>query len=289
MFMVPANERIVNTFFTQPMVPQPFRVKRLRRETDDTRTLELLPANGAARSPFTAGQFNMLYVFGTGEVPMSISGDPDDRDLLVHTTRQVGIVSSAICGLKRGDMVGVRGPFGNHWPIEEAAGKDVLIIAGGLGLAPLRPAIYQILSNRSQYGNVTLLYGTRSPRDILYNRELERWRSRLDLQVEITVDRAPTTWRGKVGVVTSLISKISYIPGQIIAMVCGPEVMMRFTARALESIGVEMKQVYISMERNMKCAVGFCGHCQFGPQFICKEGPIFRYDKIAQFVTIREL
>jgi NAD(P)H-flavin reductase len=282
-------EQIVSAMAPNPMMPVTFRVLRLQRETHDTFTLELRPANGAAGFPFAAGQFNMLYLFGVGEVPMSISGDPGKPELLVHTTRSVGVVTGAMRKLKRGDMVGIRGPFGDRWPVEEAAGKDVLIVAGGVGLAPLRAVVYQILSDRAKYGNVTLLYGARSPRDILYLNELERWRSRLDLRVEITVDRAPATWRGTVGVVTSLIPKVSYDPRQVVAMVCGPEVMMRFTVRALENRGVDMKQMYISMERNMKCAVGFCGHCQFGPQFICKEGPVFRYDRIDPFLRIREL
>ena len=287
--MAPTPEHDVIVPVPNPMVPVPFRVQKLRRETHDTFTLELRPANGTAGFPFRPGQFTMFYVFGVGEVPMSISGDPGKPELLVHTTRSVGVVTSAMRKLKRGDVVGIRGPFGNPWPMEEAKGKDVLIVAGGAGLAPLRPAVYQILSDRAKYGHVVLMYGARNPRDILYLNELEQWRSRFDLRVEVTVDRAPTTWRGTVGVVTALIPKVSYKPGQVVAMVCGPEVMMRFTVHALESSGVDRQQVYISMERNMKCAVGFCGHCQFGPQFICKDGPVFPYDRVAPFLRIREL
>jgi NAD(P)H-flavin reductase len=272
-----------------PMVPVPFRVKRLKRETHDTFTLELLPANGATHFRCSPGQFNMLYVFGVGEVPMSISGDAGKPEVLVHTTRSVGAVTRAMSKLRRGDTVGIRGPFGAGWPMQEAAGGDVLIVAGGAGLAPLRPVIYGVLSDRAKYGNVTLLYGARSPGDILYLSELEKWRSRLDLRVEVTVDHAPTTWRGGVGVVTHLISRVSHTAEHVVAMVCGPELMMKFTVRALESIGIDTKRVYISMERNMKCAVGFCGHCQFGPQFICKDGPVFRYDRISPFLRIREL
>jgi NAD(P)H-flavin reductase len=287
--MGPMPERATIGLATHPIVPAPCRVQRLRRETHDTFTLVLQPANERAGFPFSSGQFNMLYVFGVGEVPMSISGDPGKPELLVHTTRAVGVVTGAMRKLKRGDMVGIRGPFGNPWPLEEASGKDIVIVAGGLGLAPLRPAVYQILSQRPKYGDVILLYGARTPRDILYLKELERWRSQLDLRVEVTVDRAPTSWRGRVGVVTGLIPRVSYRPQQVVAMVCGPEVMMRFTVRALESTGIDSKQIYISMERNMKCAVGFCGHCQFGSQFICKEGPVFRNDRIAPLLRIREL
>lgn len=279
----------MNAAVSHPMTPSPYRVRKVRRETRDTFTLELQPEDGAGRFPFMAGQFNMMYVFGMGEVPMSITGDPRKSDSLLHTTRGVGGVTGAVCKLKRGDTVGIRGPFGSHWPMEDAAGKDVIIVAGGVGLAPLRPAVYQILSDRTKYGKVALLYGTRTPGDILYQKELEQWRSRLDMRVEVTVDRAPTTWRGTVGVVTSLVSKVSFDPGRVVAMICGPEVMMRFTVRELEGRGVEPKQMYISIERNMKCAVGFCGHCQLGPQFVCKEGPVFRYDRIARFLAVREL
>jgi NAD(P)H-flavin reductase len=287
MKITPENEAVGAA--SHPMAPSPFLVQRVRRETHDTFTLELRPVNPAGRSPFIAGQFNMLYVFGVGEVPMSITGDPADQEMIVHTTRSVGMVSGAVCKLKRGDMVGIRGPFGSTWPVEEAAGKDVIIVAGGVGLAPLRPVVYQILSDRAKYGKVTLIYGSRTPADLLFQKELAKWRSRLDFRAEVTVDRAPAAWRGSVGVVTTLIPKVSFDPRRVVAMVCGPEVMMRFVVRELEALGVEQKQVYISMERNMKCAVGFCGHCQLGPQFICKDGPVFRYDRIAPLLGIREL
>lgn len=283
----PENAQMPSAF--HPMAPSPFRVQKVRRETRDTFTLELQSANGAARPPFLAGQFNMLYVFGVGEVPMSITGDPGDPDTIVHTTRSVGAVTRAVCKLKRGDVVGVRGPFGTPWPVEDAAGKDVIIVAGGIGLAPLRPVIYQILSDRAKYGKVVLIYGTRTPADILFQNELAKWRSRLDFRAEVTVDRAPAAWRGPVGVVTTLIPKVSFDPQRSVAMVCGPEVMMRYVVRELEDRGVEKERVYISMERNMKCAVGFCGHCQLGPAFICKQGPVFRYDRIAPLLGIREL
>jgi NAD(P)H-flavin reductase len=284
---IPEGEQIISV--SHPMVPLPFLVQKSRRETRDTFTLELQSADGAAMVPFAAGQFNMVYVFGVGEVPMSITGDPGKPDTIVHTTRSVGTVSAAICKLKRGDMVGIRGPFGSSWPVEESVGKDVILIAGGVGLAPLRSAFYRILADRTKYGKVTLIYGSRTPADILYKSELEKWRSRLDISIEVTVDRAPAAWRGSVGVVTALIPKVSFDPQNVMALVCGPEVMMRFVAHDLESRGVGKKQIYISMERNMKCAVGFCGHCQFGPQFICKDGPVFRYDRISSLLQMREI
>ncbi len=272
-----------------PMVPRPYRVERVRQETSDTFTMELESEGGPRDLPFAPGQFNMLYAFGVGEVPISISGDPARRSVLIHTTREVGMVTRAMRKLKTGDSLGVRGPFGVGWPVKEARGADVVIVAGGIGLAPLRPALCQVLAARNYYGKVALLYGTRTPADILFRRELQQWHSRFDLEVHVTVDRAMGNWRGNVGVVTSLIRRALFDPDSTVAMVCGPEVMMRFTVQELETRGVSAENIYISMERNMKCAVGFCGHCQYGPTFICKDGPVFSYDRLRRLFAIREI
>lgn len=279
-----------------PMLPRPYHVQRVRRETDDTFTLELMLVR---RSPsasgdngvlgFAPGQFNMLYVFGVGEVPISISGDPTKPKTLVHTTRAVGTVTKAMGKLKRGDVLGVRGPYGTYWPVRESAGSDVVLVAGGIGLAPLRPAVYQLLSQREKYGKIVLLYGTRTPADILFRRELEQWRARFDLDVHITVDRAMGGWRGNVGVVTTLVPKAPFDPLNTVAMVCGPEVMMRFTVMELQKRGVGSDSIFVSMERNMKCAIGLCGHCQYGPAFICKDGPVFAYDRVQDLFGKREV
>jgi len=271
-----------------PMLPQPYSVQRRRQETAGTFTLELQPAQGPP-SPFAAGQFNMLYVFGVGEVPISISGDPTQPHTLVHTMRAVGTVTRAMQALQRGDTLGVRGPFGNPWPVAEAAGKDVVLVAGGLGLAPLRPVLYHLLAQREEYGKVVLFYGTRTPADLLYRRQLERWRGRLDVEVYVTVDRATESWRGNVGAVTRIIPKAPFDPLDTVAMICGPEVMMRFTIMELLKCGVAEAQIFLSMERNMKCAIGFCGHCQFGPTFICKDGPVLRYDRMKSWLSGREM
>jgi NAD(P)H-flavin reductase len=271
------------------MLPRPYRVQRVRRETDDTFTLELGSPNGDIIFPFAAGQFNMLYVFGVGEVPISISGDPTKPRAVVHTTRAVGAVTKAMSKLKRGEMLGLRGPFGSRWPVEEAAGSDVVIVAGGIGLAPVRPVLFHILSERGKYGKIVLLYGTRTPADILFRQDLELWRARFDFEVHVSVDRAMGGWHGNVGVVTTLIPKAPFDARSAVAMVCGPEVMMRFTIQALLKRGVPLQNIFVSMERNMKCAVGFCGHCQFGPTFICKDGPVFRYDRIRPFFELREI
>ncbi|TAM82862.1 MAG: Ni/Fe hydrogenase subunit gamma [Acidobacteria bacterium] len=271
------------------MTPVFCRVLKTHQETRDTFTIDLEPPSGPQVLPFAPGQFNMLYVFGVGEVPISVSGDPRRTHTLVHTVREVGAVTQAMRRLKRGEVLGVRGPFGSSWPVEQAVGKDVVIVAGGIGLAPLRPAIYSILAHRQEYGRVVLLYGTRTPEDILFRKELERWRARLDLSVHVTVDRALASWRGSVGVVTTIIPRAHFDSNNALAMICGPEAMMSFTVLELENRGVGLEHIYVSTERNMKCAIGFCGHCQLGPKFICKDGPVFPYDRIRQFFEIREI
>ena len=267
-------------------VPLPLRVARVRRENADLVTLELTPASPFA---FAAGQFNMLYVFGLGEVAISISGDPAGADRIVHTVRAVGAVSRALTRLRRDAVVGMRGPYGSAWPVAEAEGSDVVIVAGGLGLAPLRPAIYRVLARRRDYGRVVLLYGARGPGDILYRRELVTWRRRLDVDVEVTLDHAGADWHGNVGVVPALIPRMSFDPLHTVALVCGPEIMMRFTIAALRDRGLAAEQIYLSMERHMKCAVALCGRCQFGPHFVCRDGPVFRYDRIAPMFRAREI
>jgi NAD(P)H-flavin reductase len=268
------------------LVPQPLAITRARRESADVTTIELAPVSGFTSAP---GQFNMLYVFGLGEVAISLSGDPADASRIVHTVRAVGAVSAAITRLRRGAVIGVRGPYGSAWPVAESEGSDIVIVAGGLGLAPLRPAIYAVLARRERYGRVVVLYGARSPADILYRRELEAWRRRLDVDIVVTVDHAAGDWRGNVGVVPGLIPRIPIDPDHAVAMVCGPEIMMRFTIEALRQRGLATNQIYLSMERNMKCAVGLCGHCQFGPAFVCRDGPIFRFDSVAAIFNIREI
>lgn len=271
-----------------PMVPRPYRMERMRQETHDTFTMELKAA-GESNGTFAPGQFNMLYVFGVGEVPISISGDPGKQGSLVHTTRAVGTVTEAMRELAPGSTVGVRGPFGRGWPIDEGEGSDVVIVAGGIGLAPLRPVLYRVLARREKYGKVVLLYGTRTPQDLLFRTELEKWRSRFDLDVIVTVDNATPTWKGNVGFVTWLVRRATFDPLNTIAMICGPEIMMRYTTMELLQRGVSTDNIFLSMERNMKCATGFCGHCQFGPTFVCKDGPVFAFSKLEPWLAKGEI
>ncbi len=270
-----------------PFVPQIYRVESVSRELPDTVTLNLTPLAGL-RPSFEPGQFNMLYAFGVGEVAISMSGDRE-HNAFVHTIRDVGAVSGAIVKLAPDAVIGLRGPFGTGWPVKEAEGSDVVIVAGGLGLAPLRPAIYQILANRGRYGRVVILFGSRNPAEMLYRHELKEWRQRLDVDIEVTVDHADADWRGNVGVVPALIPRAAFDPHEAVALICGPEVMMRFAVNALRDAGLTNDRIYISMERNMKCAIGLCGHCQFGPTFVCKDGPVMRFDRIASIFAVREI
>jgi NAD(P)H-flavin reductase len=270
-----------------PMAPVPFRVTRRRRELRDTWTLALEPVAGEPLTP-EPGQFTMLYAFGIGEVPISVSGETHG-DALVHTVRAVGAVTQAICAAQPGAVLGVRGPFGNSWPVEAAAGSDVVVVAGGIGLAPLRPALYELLRRRGEYGEVTLLYGSRTPADLLYSKELQRLRGRFDLEVDVTVDSAEGGWCGKVGVVPKLVAGARFESASTVALVCGPEIMMHYAARALLERGVAPERIYLSMERNMRCGVGHCGHCQLGPTLICRDGPVYRYDELRSLMGVREL
>jgi len=272
-----------------PMLPQPYSVREVVKETADTFTLTLEPSNRTGADRFQPGQFSMLWVFGVGELPISISGHPAQHDRLVYTVRSVGQATHALVSREVGDGVGVRGPFGTGWPVDLAQGRDVLVIAGGIGLAPLRPVIYEVLHNREKYGRLVILYGARSPRDLLYRKELAAWARHRDTQVLVTVDYGGLSWRGHVGVVTTLFKYARLQPSRSVAMACGPEIMMRFVARDLETQGVARENIYLSMERNMKCAVGFCGHCQYGPHFICKDGPIFSYDRMRPLLEKYEL
>ena len=267
-------------------IPRVGRVSARRIESSDVVTLDVETPEGPMR--YAPGQFNMLTAFGVGESAISISGDPASGRL-VHTVRAIGPVSRALCNLRPGDAIGVRGPFGVGWPIGTAATRDLLFVAGGLGLAPLRPAIYAALAERSRYGKIAILYGARSPDSIIFRRELEGWRGRFDLHVEATVDHALDDWRGHVGVVTKLISDVEFDAEQATAFACGPEIMMRFVAQALVAREMRESDIHLSMERNMKCGYGQCGHCQFGPFFVCRDGPVFAYEAIRPLLALREI
>jgi NAD(P)H-flavin reductase len=263
-------------------------VQSVERETHDTFTLEL--AGEAGPLPrFLPGQFSMLYAFAVGELPISISSDPEEPRRLSYTVRAVGRATEWLVSRERDDSVGVRGPFGTGWPVEKARGRDLLVVAGGIGLAPLRPVIYQVLRHRADFGRLIILYGARSPKDLLYRQQLVRWGRLPGVQVLTTVDYGGLNWKGNVGVVTTLLRRVRIEPDRTVAMVCGPEIMMRFVAAELDGRGLRHEEIFLSMERNMKCGIGHCGHCQYGPVFICKDGPVFPYSWLSDWINRHEI
>lgn len=270
------------------MLPRRFVVRDARPDTADTSTLVLEPRDGLP-FPFEPGQFTMIGRPGFGEVPISISGDPAVPGVLQHTVRAVGDASAALARSAPSDVLLVRGPYGTGWGAGDGAGGDVVIVAGGIGLAPLRPVVLDVLAHRERYRHVFLVYGSRTPDQLLFPHELEQWRARPDVDVAVTVDAASPGWGGHVGVVTTVLPATNLDPSSTLAFVCGPEVMMRLTADALCDLGIPSRRVRLSMERNMKCGVGLCGHCQLRELFICQDGPVLGYDVLAPLMDQREL
>jgi len=264
------------------MTPIPYRVAARTRETADTVTLDLVPAAEPLR-PFSPGQYAMLYSFGVGEIPVSVSGIAPG--VLSHTVRAVGKVSEALCRAEPDHWIGVRGPYGTAWQTPPA-GRDVVIVTGGIGLAPLRPLIRQLVDLGHDFGRVSVLLGFRTPGEVLFPDEISRWRARAD--VHLTVDRPAPGWQGGVGLVTTLLDAAQFHPDRCAAYLCGPEPMMRATARALTARGVPAEWIRVSLERNMRCATGWCGHCQLGPTLVCRDGAVLGWDRVADQLAVPE-
>jgi NAD(P)H-flavin reductase len=275
----------------RPMVPAIATIVGVCEESANTHTylLQLDDENLRGQYRFQPGQFNMVYVFGVGEAAISISSNPDIPQQLAHTIRHVGSVTRAIANLQIGDKLGVRGPFGNGWPLQQCRGRDVVLVAGGIGLAPLRPAIYTILANRESYGRVILMYGGRSPGDLLFRRELETWQNEGHLDILVSVDYSIAEWHGPVGVVTDLIKRLRLRPERTSVLICGPRIMNRFVTWQILRLRVPLNQLFVSLERNMRCGIGRCGHCQYGPNFVCKDGPVFCFEKIRTIFAKEEI
>jgi len=279
------------TSATNPWQPHTVVIRDVRPEVDGVATYDLAFRDESLQAAyrFAPGQFNMLYLPGAGEIAISISDDPQNTGGCAHTIRVAGNVTRTLAGMKRGETLGLRGPFGTSWPLAECIGRDVVLVTGGIGLAPLRPAIYALLHDRRKFGRINLLYGARSPDTLLYEHEYEDW-SRQGVIVHTTVDRSAPGWMGNVGVVTLLLERLrTFDPRNTVLLCCGPEVMMKFTAMVARNRGLSSSEIWVAMERNMQCAVGFCGHCQLGPEFICKDGAVFRYDRIAPHLDVEGL
>ncbi len=274
-----------------PWLAHAVQIRRVTPETPGVATYDLVFEDLSVADDFTfrPGQFNMLYLPGQGEIAISMSGDPGRCNPLPHTIRAAGNVTRTLAALPVNSSIGLRGPFGSGWPIQECAGRDVVLVAGGIGLAPLRPAIHELLARRDRYGRLTLLIGARDASGLLYASEYDAWRSR-GLDVQITVDRAHEAWHGQIGMVTTLTDRIPLPdPKNTMLMTCGPEIMMWYVIQSALERGLMPGLLFVSLERNMNCAIGLCGHCQFGPQFICKDGPVFRYDRVASILRMDDL
>ena len=270
-----------NPFFVHPATI----VERKQDATDIVSfRLRLNDSKIRKRFEFQAGQFNMLYVFGVGEIAISIVSDPDEPELLDHTIRVVGRTSQVMGRMNVGDVLGIRGPFGRGWPMEEAKGKDVLVVTGGLGCAPVVGAIEYMFRRRDQYGTIKILHGVKAPHDLLYRERFDAWRSHPDTEVYLTSDQPGKTWHYHIGVVTELFDELQLDPHRTLVMMCGPEIMMRVAVNILTHRGLRPDQMFVSLERHMECGIGLCGHCQMGPFFLCKDGPVMRLNKILPFL-----
>ncbi|WP_457029684.1 FAD/NAD(P)-binding protein [Kitasatospora sp. P5_F3] len=264
--------------------PVPYRVVERESETPDTTTIVLEPVRSAL-PPFVPGQFAMVYAFGVGDIPLSLSGIDGHR--LTHTVRAVGATSGALHGIRPGGTVGVRGPFGTGWELPGAAGLDLLVVAGGIGLAPLRPLVREALTAPERYGRLNVLVGAREPHGLLYGEEAHAWQAAA--RVLVTVDRPDARWQGEVGVVTTLLDRAAFDPRAAAAFICGPEPMIRATAADLVLRGVDPGRIRVSLERTMHCGTGHCGHCQLGPLLLCRDGPVVSWTRAQPLLMVREL
>jgi NAD(P)H-flavin reductase len=269
------------------LIPTPATVTGIRFETSNVATYYIrLPTGFDLPKP---GQFDMLYIHGVGEVPISVSDIDYKERVVAHTVRFVGSVTYAFTKLREGDVIGFRGPYGIGWPMELAVGRDIVIVAGGIGLPPLRPVIREVARNRGMYGRLIILYGARTPQDLIYSYEYKDYESIPNTELYLTVDTPTSEWKGNVGVVTNLIRVISVDPEKSIAFICGPEIMMKYAIKELLKRGFKMNKIFLSLERRMKCGVGLCGHCQMGPYFVCKHGPVFPLWFISKYFWVDQI
>lgn len=280
------RERVVSTI--DPLVPKPFRVVSATEETAEVTTLWLEPADGLPCLRFQPGQFGMIAVPGVGEVPISFSGDPADRDRLAISVKRVGAITAALTSARPSAILGVRGPLGTAWPLHLADQRRLLVVAGGLGFAPLRSALLTAAASHRPFG-MALIYGVRTPKNLLFRWDLERWSARTDIKVFLTVDEVTPGWDWHVGLVTGLFDRALVDPADTVVMMCGPDAMIHAAALDLGNRGVGADRIWVTLERNMKCGVGLCGHCQLGPLILCRDGPVFQYSRVASLARVEEV
>lgn len=275
------------------LIPFQAEIKWIKKESRDTSTyaFKILDKEIQKRFKYAPGQFNMLSVAGIGEAPISFSSAPSEHDL-THTIRVAGDVTTALSKLNAGDFIGIRGPFGKGWPLSELYDRELLIIAGGLGIAPLRSVIREILNkHRKDFLKKppVIIYGSKTPKDILFRNEFPRYKDLFDTMLVVNFADPEEYWKGETGIVTDALRKITFNPLNTVVFMCGPELMMQSTIKELLISGVAGEKIFLSMERNMNCGMGICGHCLFGPKFICKDGPVFKYSDIEDFLGIKEI
>lgn len=272
-----------------PYQPLEARVVERVQESAHIFTLRLELTDPAAQAAyrFSPGQFNMVYLFGVGEVPISIVSDPEDERLLDHTIRVVGRVTKGLDRLRAGDRVGIRGPYGRGWPMDAAGGRDVVLTTGGLGCAPVVSVINYVMRRREEFRRLVIMQGVKHSDDLIWRAHYDQWARQPDTQVLLAADVAGPGWPGHVGRVTALVGQARFEEGRCIVMMCGPEIMMRFTAKELLQRGVDREAIWLSMERNMQCAVGHCGHCQYGAAFVCRDGPVFSYPQLESLLGVK--
>lgn len=273
---------------TNPYLPSKARIESIIRETDadDVKTFRVVFVDESDGEAFRyePGQFAEVTVFGAGEAPISITSSPTQRGYLEFSVKKAGVVTSALHELAEGDLIGVRGPYGNHFPVGDMEGKKLLFIAGGIGLAPLRSLITYTLAeeNRARFGDITIIYGARSPGDLVFKWELEKWDARADVDFHVTVDRGDESWTKRVGFVPAVLMDLSPPPGDTVAITCGPPIMIKFVLQNLEKLGFVPAQIVTTLEMKMKCGIGKCGRCNIGKQYVCRDGPVFTLEQLAE-------
>ena len=272
-----------------PHVPWEAEVVERIQESPTIFTLRLRLVDEEVRQAyrFAPGQFNMVYLYGVGEVPISIASDPQDTNLLGHTIRAVGRVTEGLSRLGAGERLGLRGPYGRGWPLAEAEGKDIVVVTGGLGCAPVVAVINYIIMRRERFGRLTVIQGVKHSEELIWRERYAYWNTLPDIQVLLAADHGGPLWPWHVGLVTEVFDQMEITPQRSVAMMCGPEGMMRAAVRNLTERGLAEDSIYLSMERNMQCAIGQCGHCQFGASFICRQGPVFAYSRIKELLGVR--